>query len=89
MQFHIFTISLTIIIYMYLRYQDQNQEGKNSAWYAIFVPILIYSFNYFSNFSNVPTNLNQNSIGVSSVLIDDANSIKTLMTDTYPMSSSN
>ena len=75
MQFHIFTISFTIIIYVYLRYNKEHYNGDYSM-YSLIIPILLYSYNYININSDV------------SVVDAITASFKepTLMTDTYPMS---
>lgn len=78
MQFHIFTAIFTCVVFVYLRYNKEQYKGDYSM-YAIIVPILLYSYTYFSE--NKSTNIK--SIGTASVVEP------TLMTETYPMSSSN
>lgn len=79
MQFHIFTAIFTCIVFIYLRYNKEEYKGDYSM-YAIIVPILLYTYNYFSEnkIKNIESNLKNASI------IEP-----TLMTETYPMSSSN
>jgi len=73
MQFHIFTITFTIIIYMYLRYNKEHYNGDYSM-YSLIIPILLYSYNYI--------NINSDVIDVITTSVKEP----TLMTDTYPMS---
>lgn len=78
MQFHIFTISFTIIIYVYLRYNKEHYNGDYSM-YSLIIPILLYSYNYI--------NINSDISDVSVVdVITSSVKEPTLMTDTYPMS---
>ena len=79
MQFHIFTITFTIIIYVYLRYNKEHYNADYSM-YSLIIPILLYSYKY----------ININSDVRSDVSVVDAITASfkepTLMTDTYPMS---
>lgn len=77
MQFHIFTAIFTCIVFIYLRYNKQQYKGDYSL-YAIIVPILLYTYNYFS----------VNKKNVESVISESVKEL-TLMSETYPMSSSN
>lgn len=75
MQFHIFTAVLTVVIYLILRYRNQDNE-----WYAITVPILLYGYKFVftnSTLTNTLTNTATNT---------DASTIG-LMTAPYPSSS--
>lgn len=78
MQFHIFTVIFTVIIYIYLRYNKEEYKGDYSI-YAIIVPILLYSYNYFT----------ENKIKNIESVVNTSVIESTLMTDTYPMSYSN
>lgn len=78
MQFHIFTAIFTCIIFVYLRYNKEQYNGDYSM-YALIVPILLYSYSYFS----------ENKIKSVESVISVSVVEPTLMTDTYPMSSSN
>lgn len=70
MQFHIFTIIFTIIIYIYLRYNKEQYNGDYSI-YSLIIPILLYSYNYINSEEKISiVNLKE----------------PTLMTETYPMS---
>lgn len=78
MQFHIFTAIFTCVIFVYLRYNKEQYNGDYSM-YAVIVPILLYSYTYF-NENKIKT---IESVGTASIVEP------TLMTETYPMSSSN
>lgn len=78
MQFHIFTAIFTCVVFIYLRYNKEQYNGDYSM-YAIVLPILLYSYTYFS----------ENKIKNVESIISASIREPTLMTDTYPMSSSN
>ena len=78
MQFHIFTAIITCVVFVYLRYNKEQYKGDYSM-YALIVPILLYSYTYFSENKSKTIE----SVGTASVVEP------TLMTETYPMSSSN
>lgn len=78
MQFHIFTAIFTCVVFVYLKYNKEEYNGDYSI-YSIILPILLYSYTYFSE------NKIKNIEDVISASIREP----TLMTDTYPMSSSN
>ena len=69
MEFHIFTSILTIIIYIILKYNNYN-----NVWYAIFIPILLYSYKFFF--------INASIINTTSDTLSS-----TLMLEPYPTSS--
>ena len=72
MEFHIFTIGLTVIIYLILRYRNQNNE-----LYALTVPILLYGYRYFGTTLLIGAG-NENESVISTI---------GLMTAPYPSSS--
>jgi len=76
MEFHIFTAVLTVVVYLILRYRNQDNE-----WYAITVPILLYGYKFF--FTNNLTTI-QNNLSVPSTGTDTSVG---LMTAPYPSSS--
>jgi hypothetical protein len=78
MQFHIFTAIITCVVFVYLRYNKEQYKGDYSM-YAIIVPILLYSYTYFS----------ENKIKSIESVTGGSVVEPTLMTETYPMSSSN
>ena len=75
MEFHIFTAVLTVVIYLILRYRNQDNE-----LYAITVPILLYGYKFF--FTN-NTLINNNTLTSNSTDISTIG----LMTAPYPSSS--
>lgn len=81
MQFHIFTAIFTCVVFVYLRYNKEQYKGDYSM-YALIVPILLYSYTYFSENKSINFKSIESVTGGSVVE-------PTLMTETYPMSSSN
>jgi hypothetical protein len=84
MQFHIFTAIITCVVFIYLRYNKEEYNGDYSM-YAVILPILLYSYTYFNKntIKSIESIESIKSVGSGSVVEP------TLMTETYPMSSSN
>lgn len=73
MEFYIFVIILSIIIYTILKYNATKKSDY--SWYTIFIPILLFSYNFF--------------LKKNTEIVDGSNSVSSiLMNDPYPMSSS-
>jgi hypothetical protein len=76
MEFYIFVIILSIIIFIILKYNST--EKSDYSWYTIFIPILLFSYKFF---------LKKNT---DLIKIDTSNSTSSiLMNEPYPLSSSN
>lgn len=73
MEFHIFTAVLTVVIYLILRYRNQDNE-----WYSITVPILLYGYKFFFTNNKLTNTLTGTDTDISTI---------GLMTALYPSSS--
>lgn len=87
MQFHIFTAIFTCVVFVYLKYNKEQYDGDYSL-YAVIIPILLYGYNYNYNYNYQSNDLRGGIKNVESI-VNSSILEPSLMTDTYPMSSSN
>jgi hypothetical protein len=76
MQYHIFTITLTIIFYVFVKYFLKEKDQQKTLIYTAFIPVTLYGYRYFT--------LNES----TTLQPEVESSVTELMSDAYPSFSS-